>query len=72
MKTKEIKLDGYTLPERIKAKMILTLFKTHQAKKELGFTLCSKPDNIIVASEDLIGTSERIVIDPKMCKMKNF
>jgi proteasome lid subunit RPN8/RPN11 len=68
MKTKEIKLDGYTLPERIKAKMILTLFKTHQAKKELGFTLCSNPDNIIVASEDIFGISDGIEIDPRLCK----
>jgi len=67
MKTK-IKLDGYTLPERVKAKMVLTLFRTHRAKKELGFTLCSKPDNIIVTGEDLTGTSDRIVIDSRMCK----
>lgn len=68
MRTKEIKLDGYTLPERVKAKMILKLFKTHRAKKELGFTLCSKPDNIIIASEDITGTSDGIIIDPRMCK----
>ncbi len=68
MKSKEIKLDSNTLPERVRTKMILTLFKTHQTKKELGFTLCSKPDNIIVASEDITGISDRIIIDPRMCK----
>lgn len=61
-------LDGYTLPERIKVKMVLTLFKTHQDKKELGFTFCSKSDNIIRAGGDFKGTSDSIVIDSRMCK----
>ena len=68
MKGKEIKLNSYTLPERVKAKMIITLFKTHQSKKELGFTLCSKSDNIIIAKGDFTGSSDRVVIDPRMCE----
>lgn len=67
MQTSETMLDSYTLPERVKARMILTLFKTHQKQKELGFTLCSNPDNIIVAKEDIEGTSDRIVIDSRLC-----
>lgn len=46
MRTSTTKLDSYTLPERVKARMILKLLETQQ--KELGFALCSKPDNIIV------------------------
>lgn len=68
MKAKEIKLNDYTLSERVKAKMIITLFKTHQDKEELGFTLCSNPDNVITASEGLTGTSDGLIIDPRMCK----
>jgi hypothetical protein len=68
MKTNEIKLNDYTLPEKIKAKMIITLFKTHEDKEELGFTLCSNPDNVITASEGLTGTSAGLIIDPRMCK----
>ena len=56
------------LYQKVKAKMIIKLFKTHQAKKELGFTLCSKPDNIIIASEDITGTSDGMLVDPRMCK----
>lgn len=46
--------------------MILKLLETQQ--KELGFALCSKPDNIIVESQDVEGASDGIVIDPSMCK----
>lgn len=66
MQTNEIKLNGYTLPERVKARMILKLLETQQ--KELGFALCSKPDNIIVESQDVEGTSDGIVIGPSTCK----
>lgn len=66
MRTSTTKLDSYTLPERVKARMILKLLETQQ--KELGFALCSKPDNIIVESQDVEGTSDGIVIDPSMCK----
>lgn len=66
MQTNEIKLNGYTLPERIKTKMVLKLRGTQQ--KELGFALCSRPDNIIVEGQDIEGTSDRIIIDPSMCK----
>lgn len=62
MKTKEIKLNGHTLPERVKTKMIITLFKTHQNKEELGFALCSNPDNVITTSEDLTGTSDELIM----------
>lgn len=34
----------------------------------MGFALCSRPDNIIVESQDIEGTSDGIVIDPSMCK----
>lgn len=64
----KIKLDSYTLPERVKANMIITLFRTHQKKKELGFTLCSNPNNIIVAKGDITGTSDRIEIDSSLCE----
>lgn len=46
--------------------MALKLFYTQQ--EELGFALCSKSDNVIVAGKDLKGTSDSIVIDPKTCK----
>lgn len=62
------KLDGYTLPERVKTKMVLTLFKTHQDKKELGFTLCSKSENIIRVGGDFTGSPDKIIIDSRMCK----
>ena len=65
MKTKETNLDDYTLPERVKAKMVLKLFNTRQ--EELGFALCSK-DNIITTGKDLEGTSDRMVIYPSECK----
>lgn len=65
MQTNDIKLDDYTLPEIVKAKMVLKLFNTRQ--EELGFALCSK-DNIIIAGKDIKGTSDSIVIDPKTCK----
>lgn len=67
MKTKGIELNGYTLSERVRAKMILTLFKTHQKKKELGFTLCSNPDNIITAGGEGKGYPNKIEIDPRLC-----
>lgn len=38
------------------------LYETQQTKKEMGFTLCSKPDNIIKARGDLIGDSHKIEI----------
>lgn len=63
-----IKVNDYTLPERIKAKMVLTLFKTHQKQKELGFTFCSKPDNIIIAKGDFKGSSGNVVIDSRLCE----
>ncbi len=66
MQTNEIKLNGYTLPERVKTRMVLKLHGTQQ--KELGFALCSRPDNIIVEGQDIEGTSDRIIIDPSMCK----
>lgn len=71
IQTNEIKLNGYTLPERVKTRMVLKLRGTQQ--KELGFALCSRPDNIIVEGQDIEGTSDRIIIDPSMCKNgKNF
>ncbi len=60
-----MKLDNYTLPERVKAKMVLKLLNTQQ--EELGFALCSK-DNIITTGKDLRGTSDRIEIYPSECK----
>lgn len=68
METKEIKLNGYTLPDKVKKKMRYTLHKTQQSKVEMGFTLCSKPDNIIRARGDCIGSSCKMVIDSKKCE----
>jgi proteasome lid subunit RPN8/RPN11 len=70
MKTNEIKLDNYILPERVKAKMVLKLFNTQQ--EELGFALCSK-DNIITTGKDLRGISGEMAIYPSDCKRdENF
>ncbi len=68
METKETKLNGYTLPDELKKKMRDILYKTQHTKKEMGFTLCSKPDNIIRARGDHIGSSYKMVIDSRMCE----
>ena len=55
MKAKEIKLNDYTLPERVKAKMILALFKTHQKQKELGFTFVQNQIILLWQKDILLG-----------------
>ena len=60
------KLNSYILTDRVKDAMRNKLYKTQQ--EELGFTLCSKSDNIIMPGRDLIGDSRKIEIDPGACK----
>lgn len=64
----ETKLNGYILREKLKEKMRDTLRKTQQSKVELGFSLCSKSDNIIRARGYYIGSRDEIEIDPRACK----
>lgn len=65
MKTK---LNGYSLPEELKKKMRDTLHNTQQTKLEMGFTLCSKSDNIIMSRGYHIGSSYEIEINPRSCE----
>lgn len=62
-----IKLNSYILSRNIKNDMIRKLDKTRQDKVELGFTLCSKPDNIIIAKGYATGNSDKIEINPMAC-----
>ena len=64
----ETKLNSYILTEELKKKMIDTLHKTQQIKIEMGFTLCSKSDNIIRSRGDRIGDSSEIEISPRVCE----
>lgn len=68
METKETKLNGYILTEELKKKMRDTLLKTQQTKKEMGFTLCSKSDNIIRPRGDHTGDLLKIKIDSEACE----
>lgn len=65
MKTKAIKLNGYTLPDNIKNDMKDTLDRT--SEEEIGFALCSK-DNIITKGKYFIGDPSEVMIDPRSCK----
>jgi len=60
------KLNSYILTDEVKDAMRNKLYKTQQ--EELGFTLCSKSDNIIMPGRDLVGDSRKIEIDPGACK----
>ena len=62
----ETKLNGYVLREELKKKMRDVLYKTQQ--EELGFTLCSKPDNVIVPRGFHVGSSHEIEINPRSCE----
>ena len=64
----ETKLNSYILTEELKKKMRDILHKSQQVKIEIGFTLCSKPDNIIRSREDRIGDSREIEISPRVCE----
>lgn len=64
----ETKLNGYVLREELKKKMRDTLHKTQQSKVEMGFTLCSKPDNIIRSRWYNIGDSYEIEINLRSCE----
>ncbi len=68
MVTMGTKLNGYILTEELKKKMRDTLLETQQTKVEMGFTLCSKPDNIIVSRGDHSGESLKIKIDSEVCE----
>ena len=59
MKGKEIKLNGYTLPDSVKNDMRSVLDKTQLVEK--GFGLCTK-DNTIRRGKDFIGDSREIPI----------
>ncbi len=61
------KLNSYILTDEVKNAMKDKLYETQQTKKEMGFTICSKPNNIIKARGDLIGDSHKIEIDPGAC-----
>lgn len=64
----ETKLNSYILTEELKKKMRDTLHNTQQVKVEMGFTLCSKPDNIIRSRGYRIGDSREIEISPRVCE----
>lgn len=63
----ETKLNSHILTEELKKKMRDTLYKTKQTKVEMGFTLCSKQDNIIRSRGYNIGNSHEIEINPRSC-----
>lgn len=64
----ETKLNSYILKEELKKKMRDTLHNTQQTKVEMGFTLCSKPDNIVRPRGYHIGSSHEIEINPRSCE----
>ena len=64
MKRKEIKLNGYILPDDIKNDMESVLDNTQQVEE--GFGLCTK-DNIITKGKYFIES-----IQDRVRKMKNF
>lgn len=65
MKTKEIKLNGYILPNNVKDNMEGLLDKT--SKEEIGFVLCSK-DNIIRRGKYFVGSPSEMIVDPRTCE----
>lgn len=62
-----IRLNNYILTDELKEVMRNKLYETREEKRETGFTLCSKPDNIINARGDHIGDPNKIKIDPEVC-----
>lgn len=66
--TMETKLNSHILTEELKKKMRDTLHKTKQTKIEMGFTLCSKSDNIVRSRGYHIGSSHEIEINPRSCE----
>lgn len=61
------RLNSYVLADKVKKKMKGKLYDSRQTKEEMGFTLCSKSDNIIRARGDHKGDSRKIKIDPGAC-----
>lgn len=60
MKGKEIRLNGYKLPDSVKDDMRYVLDKTQLVEE--GFGLCTK-DNIIKRGKDFVGDSNRIPVN---------
>ena len=63
MKTKEIKLDGYTLPDNSICTMKNALDRSRHIKKEIGLTMCSSRDNVITLRGEHKGEENQVSIN---------
>lgn len=61
------KLNSYILTDELKEVMRKRLYETRDEKREKGFTLCSKLNNVISARGDHKGDQNKIKIDPEVC-----
>lgn len=62
-----VRLNSYILSDDVKDEMKHKLDKTRQDRIELGFTLCTNSNNVIVSRGDHIGNSDKIEINPRAC-----
>ena len=62
METKEIKLNSYTLLDDSIEKMKDALHISRRDKKEVGLTMCSSKDDVIVLREQHAGENQQVFI----------